>query len=269
VGGQFSTESAPSDGEMTDTSSILNSVVEQHQYPVVFATISGAHLYGFPSPDSDYDLRGVHLLPLENIVGFDVEDETVSSMSIKENIELDLVTHDAKKFFSLMLKRNGYVLEQLYSPLVVSTSDAHAELKSLGTECTTKHHYHHYHGFSRNQWNMFLCEQPKRIKPLLYVYRVLLTGIHLLNTGRIECDITKLNDEWKPAYIAELVAAKRNGAEQQTVPDDSLHLYQRDVELLFQQLASAYASSTLPEAPTAKPALDDLLKRLRLGKPII
>ena len=37
--------------------------VEAHPYPLVFATISGAHLYGFPSPDSDYDLRGVHLLP--------------------------------------------------------------------------------------------------------------------------------------------------------------------------------------------------------------
>ena len=38
--------------------------VEGHPYPLLFATISGAHLYGFPSPDSDYDLRGAHLLPL-------------------------------------------------------------------------------------------------------------------------------------------------------------------------------------------------------------
>ena len=38
--------------------------VELHPYPLLFATISGAHLYGFPSPDSDFDLRGVHLLPL-------------------------------------------------------------------------------------------------------------------------------------------------------------------------------------------------------------
>jgi len=38
--------------------------VKQHPYPLMFATISGAHLYGFPSPDSDFDLRGVHLLPL-------------------------------------------------------------------------------------------------------------------------------------------------------------------------------------------------------------
>jgi uncharacterized protein len=29
-------------------------------YPLLFVTISGVHLYGFPSPDSDYDLRGVH-----------------------------------------------------------------------------------------------------------------------------------------------------------------------------------------------------------------
>jgi uncharacterized protein len=31
--------------------------VESHPYPLVFATVSGAHLYGFPSPDSDFDLR--------------------------------------------------------------------------------------------------------------------------------------------------------------------------------------------------------------------
>ena len=27
--------------------------VQSHPYPLVFATVSGAHLYGFPSPDSD------------------------------------------------------------------------------------------------------------------------------------------------------------------------------------------------------------------------
>ena len=40
-----------------------------HPYPLLFATISGAHLYGFPSADSDFDLRGVHLLPLRDVVG--------------------------------------------------------------------------------------------------------------------------------------------------------------------------------------------------------
>ncbi len=30
--------------------------VREHPYPLLFATVSGAHLYGFPSPDSDFDL---------------------------------------------------------------------------------------------------------------------------------------------------------------------------------------------------------------------
>ena len=36
-----------------------------------------AHLYGFPSPDSDYDLRGCHVLPVREVVGLDVGRETV------------------------------------------------------------------------------------------------------------------------------------------------------------------------------------------------
>ena len=98
----------------------LHKQVEQHSYPLVFATISGAHLYGFPSPDSDYDLRGVHLLPLEEVVGLDVGRETVEASGMKDGIEIDLVTHDAKKFFNLVLKKNGYVLEQIFSPLVIT-----------------------------------------------------------------------------------------------------------------------------------------------------
>jgi len=47
----------------------LRKRVDAHPYPLVFATISGAHLYGFPSADSDFDLRGVHLLPREQVVG--------------------------------------------------------------------------------------------------------------------------------------------------------------------------------------------------------
>lgn len=54
----------------------LHKQVDEHPYPLLFATISGGHLYGFPSPDSDYDLRGVHLLPLEEVVGLKIGCET-------------------------------------------------------------------------------------------------------------------------------------------------------------------------------------------------
>ena len=56
--------------------------VNAHPYKLLFATISGAHLYGFPSPDSDFDLRGVHVLPLRSVVGLQVDDETIEKEGI-------------------------------------------------------------------------------------------------------------------------------------------------------------------------------------------
>lgn len=168
----------------------LREVAVNHPYPLVFATISGAHLYGFPSPDSDYDLRGAHLLPAREVLGLHRLEETIershrpASGSVGD-IELDLVTHDLAKFMRLMLKKNGYVLEQLCSPLIVHTTPEHEELKRIAKGCITKHHAHHYLGFARNQWDLFAKEAPPRVKPLLYVYRVLLTGIHLMRTGEV------------------------------------------------------------------------------------
>src|SRR5437660_8533548 len=100
----------------------LTAEIVAHPYPLLFVTVSGAHLYGFASPDSDYDLRGVHLLPLREVVGLEHGRETIEVSAVRDGRQIDLVTHDARKFFRLLLKRNGYVLEQLYSPLVVQTS---------------------------------------------------------------------------------------------------------------------------------------------------
>lgn len=44
----------------------------------VFATISGARLYGFASPDSDVDLRGAYLLPASEMLGLHPPAETIT-----------------------------------------------------------------------------------------------------------------------------------------------------------------------------------------------
>ena len=142
----------------------LHRIVAAQPYPLLFATISGAHLYGFPSLDSDFDLRGAHVLPVAKVVGLDVQDETVEDSRVVEGLEMDIVSHDIKKFFGLLLKKNGYVLEQLYSPLVVRTTPEHEELKAIARGCVTKHHSHHYFGFAETQWKLFMKESPRRVK---------------------------------------------------------------------------------------------------------
>ena len=213
----------------------LKPIVERQPYPLLFATVSGVHLYGFPSPDSDYDLRGVHILPLCEVAGLYQPRETIEVENDENGIELDLVTHDVAKFFRLMLKRNGYVLEQLFSPLIVHTTPEHDALKAIAPGCITKHHAHHYLGFARTQWRLFEKESPRRVKPLLYVYRVLLTGIHLMQAGEVEANLVTLNDKFKLPHIPELVERKLSGPEKGTLDDADTTFHEREYERLLRR----------------------------------
>ena len=246
----------------------VSAQVAEHSYPLLFATISGAHLYGFPSPDSDYDIRGTHVLPLQTAVSLWPErDETIQIEHIRDGLEVDLVTHDLRKFFAMLLKRNGYVMEQVFSPLIVHTTPEHDELKTLARRCLTRHHVHHYLGFFQTQWRLFEKEQPRRVKPLLYVYRVLLTGIHLMRTGAVEANLVTLNDAFRLPFLRDLIDRKLAGPEQSTLPHADLAFHQMECQRLEAQLQAASAASPLPETPQTAHELNELLVRCRLKSP--
>jgi predicted nucleotidyltransferase len=244
---------------------LLRAVAEQ-PHPLLFVTVSGAHLYGFPSGDSDWDLRGVHVLPAESVVGLRAGPDTVETSGVRDGLELDLVTHDVAKFVRLLLKPNGYVLEQLHSPLVLHTTPAHQELRAIARGCVTRNHRHHYVGFAHTQWGLLEKERPPRVKPLLYVYRVLLTGIHLMRTGVVEANLLRLVEEYPLPGIPELVARKTGGAEAALLDPSELDRHRVEKDRLLVRLEEAHARSTLPDEPAGRDALNDLLVRLRLQK---
>ena len=129
----------------------------------------------------------------------------------------------------------------------------------------TKHHSHHYFGFTETQWNLFLKESPRRVKPLLYVYRVLLTGIHLMRTGEIQANLVSLNEEFRLPYIADLVARKLAGPEKSKLEDADIAFHEAEYQRLRAELQAAHDASQLPELPSdeTRAALNDLLVRIR------
>jgi hypothetical protein len=131
----------------------------------------------------------------------------------------------------------------------------------------TKHHSHHYFGFAETQWKLFLKESPRRVKPLLYVYRVLLTGIHLIRTGEVEANLVKLNEEFQLPYIADLMERKLAGPEKSKLEDAAAAFHEKEYQRLRVELQAAHDKSDLPELPSEKTrvALNDLLVRVRLG----
>jgi predicted nucleotidyltransferase len=204
----------------------------------------------------------VHILPVEAVISLEPPEETIEISAIQESLELDLVTHDIKKFFSLLLRKNGYVLEQLYSPLIVFSRPEHDELKNIARGCITRYHNHHYKGFAQTQWGLF--QKECRVKPLLYTYRVLLTGIHLMRTGEIEANLVRLNAIYCLPQIPDLIERKLSGAEKSYLGDADMAFHQGEYERLCQELEQAHNDSHLPEEPTCRAALNDLLVRLRL-----
>lgn len=63
-------------GQMLDRDHLVQ-VARKGPEPI-FATISGAHLYGFASPDSDVDLRGAFMLPAREMLGLHPPSETTT-----------------------------------------------------------------------------------------------------------------------------------------------------------------------------------------------
>lgn len=234
----------------------------EHLSRPLFLTVSGSHLYGFPSEDSDVDLRGAFLAPLDQIAGLIRGPDTVERKLGHAGVEVELVAHESAKYLHLLTKDNGYILEQVFSPLVVTGAEFLARLRPLAAACVTRGCYRHYRGFYQSQLRLLEREEPKRAKSLLYAYRVLLTGIHLLRTGTVEANILVLNRTFGLPFIGSLIERKRS-RERAELTGLDWAWHKVELERWEAELDAAYAASTLPEAAPREP-LHRFLVALRM-----
>lgn len=239
----------------------LQPIVKSGPQPL-FATVSGAHLYGFASADSDVDIRGAFVRPLDSVLGLGPHQDTHEVSEVRDGMEVDWVAHDVLKFVSMMTKRNGYVLEQLYSPLVVHGDRWLEELQELGKACLIRQLYYHYRGFFHNQHKVIVAGT-FTAKAMLYAYRVLLSGIHVLKTAEIQAHLPSLLEIYPFPNVLELIAMKREGQEKGLLDDSLLQLHLATLADLEKDLDQAFADTPLPEQVSNLDALSDFIVRSR------
>ena len=90
-------------------------------------------------------------------------------------------------------------------------------------------------------------------------------SIHLMRTGQIEANLSILNQQFKLSYIDELINYKANSREKATLPNNDIKFYGGEYKRLRKILEEETAISKLPISHDLKPALEDLLIRLRLS----
>src|SRR5262249_28210337 len=137
------------------------------------------------------------------------------------------------------------------------------QLRPLARRCITRHHYHHYRGFLATQRKLLDKQQPKLLKTVLYAYRVLLTGIHLLRTGEEEAHLPRLAEEYQRPFLGELIAQKRE--EKRPAQDLDRGFHDTQLRELETRLDRAFQESSLPEERDRQ-AVHRFLVDCRLGR---
>src|SRR5262249_19662364 len=102
-----------------------------------------------------------------------------------------------------------------------------------------------------------------KAKSLLYAYRVVLTGIHLLRTGEVQANLPELDRHFGVEGIDELIRRKQ-ARELGGLPDLDWQRHRAELGRLEEQLGQAFAASTLPEEPPGE-EVNRFLIELRLA----
>lgn len=225
---------------------IMNRVLQEEstrrEHVVVY--LSGAHAYGFPSPDSDLDLKAIHVADTASLLGFELPPPTVDRSEILEGVEIDYTSNELAHVLSGILGGNGNFIERVLGKTTPRSSELQVELRPIVRRSLSRQVHRHYRGFAQNQ--LRALEREPTAKKLLYVLRTTATGIHLLETTELETDLTCIMHRYGLADAAELVERKRAG-ERVSLDPVVLEAWRPRVAELFVRLDAARERSHLPE----------------------
>lgn len=159
-------------------------IIKSNQIKILYANESGSRAWGFPSPDSDYDVRFIYVKPMESYLSIKNEKDF---MSFPINDELDVYGWDIKKVLQLVYKSNTTPFEWLQSPIVYMEQDGFKE--NLFALCqnyfNAKGNVHHYVGIAKNAFSGLNDNHEIKIKKLFYVLRSLLSAKWCIEKNKI------------------------------------------------------------------------------------
>lgn len=154
----------------TRIAAALAALEAQYGIRILYACESGSRAWGFPSPDSDYDVRFVYVHPQPWYLGLD---EGPDTLNFPVDDELDLAGWELRKTLRLLRGSNAALFEWLQSPIVYHEAPGfRAQLASLLPQAfNLKAGLHHYLGQLRRGVEEDLISEEVRLKRLFYALR--------------------------------------------------------------------------------------------------
>lgn len=238
----------------------LNRIEEEENVRILYACESGSRAWGFPSQDSDYDVRFLYVHEPEWYLSvFDRRDV------IERPIDdlLDISGWDLRKALRLFRKSNPPLLEWLQSPIVYrERSETAQAIRTLaGPAFSPKACTFHYLHMARGNYRDYLQGDTVKSKKYFYVLRPLLACAWIERFGGMPpMAFDTLKEELLPpgelrTAVDELLERKKSGVELKAEPR---------IEVINQYLETqiSYFEHTAPQMASSDVTVDDRLDPL-------
>ncbi len=154
----------------------LRTIEQTYNLRILYACESGSRAWGFPSPDSDYDVRFIYIRPLSWYLSIDEKKDSLVLPLTADR--LDFSGWDIRKALRLFRRSNGPLLEWLHSPITYLADRSFLEpVRQLeATFLSPRRLVLHYLGLAQSVWESARAQEQLPVKELLYMIRALLAA---------------------------------------------------------------------------------------------
>jgi hypothetical protein len=226
---------------------------------VLIAGISGSHMWGLNTPESDIDIRGIYIAPLKQILSLEPGADTIEATWD----DVDVQFYEVKKAFNMLNRNNGNLVELILSPTVFYDTKE-VDWQKIARSYVVKSLYRYYKGYYHSQRER--ASRNRGGKALLYTYREIMQGIWLLRKGKIIHDFHELKHRFEGEFFKlvhlEQYIPRENW--NKPVSQEQLREFEAEWESLCGILEREYKSSSLPDTYDGYDLLNETLLKLRI-----
>ncbi len=225
---------------------------------LLYLTVSGSHVWGLDTPESDVDFRGVYQDNTMKVLGLHKGKDTIE---FSENI-YDVQLYELEKFLRMLCKHNGNMVNLLWipNPIVVSFN---VPWVGLAREFLTKKLRFYYRGYAEGQRKRAMsCRGGKA---LIYTYREMFSGLYTMRYGHLEFNFKKLwgtavKNKWYEGNLLD----KYFPDPTQEITDGGWRKFYTEWEQLCIKLDYEADRSKLPETFDGVNECSEILRQARL-----
>jgi uncharacterized protein len=211
---------------MKEITTILTQIKQKKNIKILYACETGSRAWGFPSPDSDYDVRFLYMHRRDWYLSLSQHKDTIEHM----DGDLDITGWDLRKSLLLLKKSNVPLIERFQSPITYfGDENFKADFKQLieSYYSPTAVFFHHY-SLARKFWEELKDSETIKLKSYFYLIRSLLSCYWIIQDKsvlpmHIEGLMTRI-DSNRRDELRTLIQLKAGVGEKYLHPkDESLH----------------------------------------------